>query len=157
MFLYWTGFFLKLIFHGLYQSIDPKETEYLNLLGLETFQYSILFIDYVVAWSLSAVLICYINIWLQPVNFIVRYFINFCKKYLLPLLILILCSTLVGGLYISAAFGSYLFNYESYTYSWLVSFLLITRGTMLHSYSHSYLEEDYEYTTNRVNIFLFLL
>lgn len=157
MFLYWTAFFLKLIFQGLYQSIDPKGTTYLNLLGLETFQYSILFIDYVVAWSLSAVLICYINIWLEPVNFIMKYFINFSKKFLFPLFILILCSTLIGGIYISAVFGSYLYNYQDFTFTWLISFLLITRGTMVRSFSHAYMVEDYEYVINRVNMIMLLI
>jgi hypothetical protein len=148
---------LKLIFLGLYNDITPDEDAFLNLLTLETFQYTIFFIDYIVALSLSAVLICYINNWLTPVNFIMKYFTNFAKKYMLPLTVLIVCATLVGSLYLNAVFGLYLYNYENFWHTWIISFMLFTRGTLVHQFSHAYLDEDYEYIVNRVSIFYFLI
>jgi len=55
--MYWGNFILKLIFHALFTSVEIKENKFTNLLGLEAFQYTIFFIDYFIAWSLSAVLV----------------------------------------------------------------------------------------------------
>lgn len=57
LFLYWTNLFLKIIFQMMFRHLAVVEGKFFDFLALETFQYSILFIDYVIAFTLSAVLV----------------------------------------------------------------------------------------------------
>jgi uncharacterized membrane protein len=76
---------------------------------------------------------------------------------MLPLTVLIACATLVGSFYLTAVFGFYLYNYENFFVTWIISFMMLTRGTMVHQFDHAYLNEDYEYVVNRVSIFFILI
>lgn len=43
---YWLNLTLKLIFSGIYDSISPSDTNFIDLSSAESFQYAIFFFDY---------------------------------------------------------------------------------------------------------------
>lgn len=57
---------------------------------------------------------------------------------------------LLSAFYLSVIFGLSMFNYEDNIYSFLVSILLITRGTLNYNYEHEELAEDDQYFIPRV-------
>ena len=119
---------------------------------METFQYSIFFIDYIIAWSLSAVLVVYASSWLTPMRFIILCLNRFAQKYLVAILTILFTFCILGAFFLTAIFGLYIFKYENMIFTFMVAVLAITRGTIAHLYVHPYLSEDYEYYITRVGV-----
>ena len=154
--LYWVNLIMKLVFESYYNSIVIREKEYLDISQIETFQFVIFFFDYLMALSMALVMVCYINGWLKPLNFIVSYVGKFMVSFFPYITLLILVATLVTSLFLRMIFGMHLKGSEEYIQSFLTSWLMLTRGPMFYSYAHNLLNEDFRYLTESVNLSLLL-
>jgi len=103
---------------------------------------------------MALVMVCYINSWLKPMNFIMIYIGKFLVSFLPYITLLILLATLISALFINMIFGLHLKGTSSYLQSFLTSWLMLTRGPLVYIATFEYLEEGLEYISERVDIIL---
>ena len=158
--LFFLVIFLKAIHQGLYNNIKHDPNKFLNIGGLETFQYAILSIDYFFIILLSVTIMRYLSKYIDAANKTETILIKFLLKWSLPLTILILVYAMAYALFANISISKDVYGYDNYFISLLSMINMLSRGSMFYEFDLNSFTENVEFTykvIGQFKIFVFLI
>lgn len=108
--IYLINLILKLIFNKLYNDITMKDLKFLDIASLESFQYAIYFIDWVLAIFMALALLKYMNVWFKPVNFLMQYLTRFIINFFFYGSFFVILISTATALWIMCIYGPHMYR-----------------------------------------------